>query len=84
MNDDGGFNDAVTRVVDHHVTHGELGPGSLLLSFTVRDTQALRVLSQRVIHVFSDVSRELNRFPQAVNALDDSADETGREFARVG
>ncbi len=83
MDDDGGFNDPVTGIVDHDVAHGELWAWSLFLRFAVCDAQPLRMLGKRLIDVLGDVSRELNGFTQAMNAFDDSSDETGCELAGV-
>ena len=87
VNDDGGFNDSVARIIDDHVSHRELGSSFLLFcpaTHLIGHIESVDPGIQRSVHLVGDVAGELNGFAKPVNAFDDAPNESLREFGGVG
>lgn len=84
MDDDCCFDDAVPRIVDHHVAETELRS---VLGFFLQLgglVQPVGVSGECAVDVLVDIPRELDGFSKPMDTLDDSTDELCGEVSGIG
>ena len=84
MDDDRCFDDAVSRIVDHHVAETELWSAFGCLFRLGGEVQSVGVSGECSVDVLVDIPRELDGFSKPMDTLDDSTDELCGEVGGIG